>query len=117
MSLGVSALPDSTPPATTFSYLRPVVGNFALVLDRSGSMDSYGRMDRLKQAAVKWIQLKIQDGSYLGIVSFSSDVTTDANMTEITGKITCTTETYRKQTNSHMSSTQYIWVCLDVMGL
>ncbi len=61
---------DETAPNTNFTILRPTYGDFVMVLDRSTSMQDYDRMDRLKQSAVRWIQLDIQEGSWLGITSF-----------------------------------------------
>ncbi len=63
---------DEVAPDPMFTVLRPTYGDFVMVLDRSGSMDlnNNGRLDRLKQAAVRWIQLDIQEGSWLGITSF-----------------------------------------------
>ncbi len=76
-------MPDETAPPTNFTLLRPVMGDFVLVLDTSGSMDEYDRIDRLKQSAVKWIQLDLQQGSYLGIVEFNTETDVQAHMTEI----------------------------------
>ena len=72
------------PPETTFQVLYPdEAGIFVLVLDRSGSMDQYYRMDRLKQSSIRWIQYNVADGTQIGITSFSSDSSADKDLTRI----------------------------------
>merc|ERR1719228_1015526 len=43
-----------------------------MVLDKSGSMGNYNRLDRLKKAASRFIKFDIKDGTPLGVVQFSS---------------------------------------------
>ena len=72
------------PPETTFQVLYPdEAGIFVLVLDRSGSMDQYYRMDRLKQSSIRWIQYNVADGTQIGITSFSSDSSVDKSLTRV----------------------------------
>ena len=72
------------PPETAFQVLYPdEAGRFVLVLDRSGSMDQYYRMDRLKQSSIRWIQYDVADGTQIGITSFSSDSSVDKSLTRV----------------------------------
>ncbi len=75
----VEASVDEVVPDIVFSILSPINGDFVLVLDRSSSMNDNKigtpRMDRLKQACIEWIQLELQDDSFLGITSFRYGVT------------------------------------------
>jgi hypothetical protein len=63
-------LPTETAPDTVFTVVRPSEGRFVLVLDVSGSMDDFDRINRLKQSATRWIRHDITDGTLLGITSF-----------------------------------------------
>ena len=74
--IGVTESTDDTAPPTTFEVLRPELGYFVMVLDRSGSMAIQeepitDRIDRLKQSVARWLKLDVQDGSTVGITSFS----------------------------------------------
>ncbi|KAI9556636.1 hypothetical protein GHT06_016426 [Daphnia sinensis] len=70
---------NNNPPATisnvkpTFNIVRVLNGaRYVLVTDVSGSMDTYDRITRLYDASRRWIKYDITDGTYLGIVKFST---------------------------------------------
>ena len=72
------------PPETKFTILYPESeGRFVLVLDRSGSMDEKQRMTRLKQSSIRWINYEVEDGTKIGIVSFSDSATIGQNLQAI----------------------------------
>nr|XP_034979595.1 calcium-activated chloride channel regulator 1-like [Zootoca vivipara] len=60
------------PPDPTISLLQTRDRVLCLVLDVSGSMDSYNRINRLKQAAEIFLLQIIEAGSWVGIVTFNS---------------------------------------------
>ncbi len=64
-------------PETKFTILKSGLGRFVMVLDRSGSMDGPSgvppvskRINRLKQTAIHWVRLDVQEGSLVGVTSF-----------------------------------------------
>ena len=69
--IDVSSSNEETAPDTTFEILIPQKGYFVMVLDRSASMDDFSRLDRLKQSVSRWLKLDVQEGSFVGITSFS----------------------------------------------
>ncbi|XP_077862869.1 calcium-activated chloride channel regulator 1-like [Saccoglossus kowalevskii] len=71
---------DDTSP--NFIIKRSEVRRVVLVLDTSGSMAG-NRIQRLYQTATYFIDTKIEDGSFVGIVGFSSTAVILAGMTEI----------------------------------
>ncbi|XP_006824532.2 calcium-activated chloride channel regulator 1-like [Saccoglossus kowalevskii] len=70
---------DTTP---NFIIKRSGVRRVVLVLDTSGSMDG-DRIQRLYQSATYFIENRIEDGSFVGIVGFSSYAVILASMTEL----------------------------------
>ncbi|XP_066480669.1 calcium-activated chloride channel regulator 1-like [Tiliqua scincoides] len=68
-----SSSPITTPPpAPTISFLQTQDRVVCLVLDVSGSMGSYDRINRLRQAAELFLVQIIEMGSWVGIVTFQS---------------------------------------------
>ena len=71
-------------PETQFTILYPDDGGrFVLVLDRSGSMESESRMDRLKQSSTRWIEYDVTEGTQIGLTSFSTSASMDKNITKV----------------------------------
>ncbi|XP_069593611.1 calcium-activated chloride channel regulator 4A-like [Ranitomeya imitator] len=75
--------PDLTIPVPTFTLLQYSERVLTLVLDVSGSMDSYNRIERLYQAAEIFIKQIIETGSYVGMVTFSSSSTVRSSLIQI----------------------------------
>ena len=65
---------STIPPPTEFKILRP--GNntrYVLVLDKSTSMKNpkaCPRIDKLKEASIKFVKYDVIDGDQVGVVSF-----------------------------------------------
>ncbi|XP_053101853.1 calcium-activated chloride channel regulator 1-like [Hemicordylus capensis] len=72
------------PPAPTISLLQTRERVLCLVLDVSGSMDSYDRINRLRQAAELFLLQIIEMGSWVGIVTFSSSAIIRTGLQQIT---------------------------------
>ncbi|XP_053101851.1 calcium-activated chloride channel regulator 1-like [Hemicordylus capensis] len=80
-----SSSPLSAPPAApTVSLLQTQDRVLCLVLDVSGSMGSYDRINRLRQAAELFLLQIIETGSWVGIVTFSSSATIKTGLQQIT---------------------------------
>eukprot|EP00058_Branchiostoma_floridae_P014583 XP_002600071.1 hypothetical protein BRAFLDRAFT_79673 [Branchiostoma floridae] len=63
--------PDLSPYAEpNFSVVRSTDRRVVLVLDVSGSMTGQGRMERLRRSVSTYILSTIEDGAWLGIVTF-----------------------------------------------
>ena len=64
----------SAPPETTFRILQPGSSTrYVLILDKSRSMkdpDECRRIDRLKEAAKKFVSYDVPDGDQVGVVAF-----------------------------------------------
>ncbi|XP_015272169.1 PREDICTED: epithelial chloride channel protein-like [Gekko japonicus] len=75
---------SALPPDPTFSLLQTQDRVLCLVLDVSGSMASYNRINRLKQAAEIFIRQIIETGSWVGIVTFNSAATIRTDLQHIT---------------------------------
>lgn len=76
---------SSPPPATIFNIIQPEEsGRFVLVLDRSGSMDDHDRLQRLQQSSTRWLEFDVEEGTKVGIVSFSSSTSEDKSLTAVT---------------------------------
>uniref|UniRef100_A0A8D0DVM5 VWFA domain-containing protein n=1 Tax=Salvator merianae TaxID=96440 RepID=A0A8D0DVM5_SALMN len=71
-------------PDPTISLLHSQDRVVCLVLDVSGSMGSYNRIGRLKQAAEVFIQQIIEKDSWVGIVTFQSSATIKTGLKQIT---------------------------------
>ncbi|KAM9324774.1 uncharacterized protein PAF06_000863 [Gastrophryne carolinensis] len=77
-------LPNSNVPAPTFSLLQYKDRVVTLVLDISGSMGQFNRIDRLYQASEVYIMQIVETGASVGIVVFSSDATITSSLVKIT---------------------------------
>ena len=71
---GLTPMNDQKPPQTEFRILKPGSSTrYALVLDISGSMtnpDKCPKIDRLKEAAKKFVMYDVADGDQVGVVEF-----------------------------------------------
>ncbi|XP_063284155.1 calcium-activated chloride channel regulator 1-like [Pelobates fuscus] len=83
----------STTPLTSTNIPPPVISLLqfkdrvvTLVLDISGSMNGYNRMDRMYQASEMYIMQIIETDSHLGIVVFSSAANIKSELVKITNK-------------------------------
>ncbi|XP_075396331.1 calcium-activated chloride channel regulator 4-like [Tenrec ecaudatus] len=79
----------TTPNATSlqppiFSLLKITERIMCLVLDKSGSMSSAFRLDRLNQAGKYFLLQIIEEGSWVAIVPFDSGATVVSELTQIT---------------------------------
>lgn len=75
---------------TTIVYSDPVFevkkaskADIVLVIDVSGSMDSYSRIDNAARAAKNFVD-RTEQGSYVAVVSFDDTAATEIGLTEIT---------------------------------
>ncbi|XP_042318342.1 calcium-activated chloride channel regulator 1-like [Sceloporus undulatus] len=76
---------SAPPPQPTISLLQAQERVLCLVLDVSGSMNGFNRIDRLRQAAELFILQIIETGSWVGIVTFNNRASTEAGLQHITG--------------------------------
>lgn len=61
---------------------QPETSDVVLVIDTSGSMARYGRMDKAKEAAKKFVdELLPSEATHIGVVSFGSDIHYMARLT------------------------------------
>ncbi|KAF5923588.1 hypothetical protein HPG69_010983 [Diceros bicornis minor] len=72
------------PPHPTFSLLKSKQRVVCLVLDKSGSMNTYDRLLQMNQAAELFLIQIIEKGSLVGMVTFDSFAEIRNNLTEIT---------------------------------
>nr|XP_060628644.1 calcium-activated chloride channel regulator 1-like [Anolis sagrei ordinatus] len=80
-----SSSPINSPPsAPAISLLQTHDRVVCLVLDVSGSMASYNRINRLKQAAELFLLQIIEMGSWVGIVTFHSIALRQTGLRQIT---------------------------------
>jgi Mg-chelatase subunit ChlD len=82
---------------TTIAYSDPVFevkkvskADIVLVIDVSGSMDSYSRIDNAARAAKNFVDRAEQD-SYVAVVKFDSTASTEIGLTKITDDASRTT--------------------------
>ncbi|XP_034635264.1 calcium-activated chloride channel regulator 1-like [Trachemys scripta elegans] len=79
-----SPINSASPPfETSFSLLQTKDRVVCLVLDVSGSMGSYNRINRLYQAAEIFLLQIIEMGSWVGIVTFESTAQITCNLRQI----------------------------------
>ncbi|XP_075038532.1 calcium-activated chloride channel regulator 1-like [Mixophyes fleayi] len=76
-------LPDTNIPPPNFVLLQYKDRVVTLVLDVSGSMGGFDRISRMYQASEVYIMQIVESGSYVGIVTFSSDATVMTNLVKI----------------------------------
>ena len=65
---------EGTPPDTTFKIVTPATPRFVFVLDVSGSMAQFDKLNRLKQSAGNWLLYDVRNGTDVGIVTFRYQV-------------------------------------------
>ncbi|XP_021052282.1 calcium-activated chloride channel regulator 4A isoform X2 [Mus pahari] len=83
-----NSIPMETPPAPPFfSLLRISERIVCLVLDVSGSMSTYDRLNRMNQAAKYFLSQIIENKSWVGMVHFSSQATIMHELIQITSDI------------------------------
>ncbi|KAM3915157.1 calcium-activated chloride channel regulator 1-like isoform 1-T2 [Leptodactylus fuscus] len=70
-------------PDPTISMLQYMDRVVTLVLDISGSMNGFDRISRLYQASEVYIMQIVESGSFVGIVTFSSDATITSRLVKI----------------------------------
>ncbi|XP_075040146.1 calcium-activated chloride channel regulator 1-like [Mixophyes fleayi] len=75
--------PGFSVPVPTFTLLKSSERVLTLVLDVSGSMGGYNRIQRLYQAAEVFIMQVIETNSYAGIVLFSSAASVASSLIQI----------------------------------
>ncbi|XP_072166795.1 calcium-activated chloride channel regulator 1-like [Diadema setosum] len=68
-------------PEPSFTILQQNIRRVVLVLDTSGSMGSFNRIDKLIQSSAIFIRHYIPAGSHLGIVTFETNATIEADLT------------------------------------
>uniref|UniRef100_A0A8C4PP70 VWFA domain-containing protein n=1 Tax=Equus asinus TaxID=9793 RepID=A0A8C4PP70_EQUAS len=71
------------PPPPVFSLLKISQRIVCLVLDKSGSMASFNRLNRMNQAAKHFLLQTIENGSWVGMVHFDSTALVISNLTQI----------------------------------
>eukprot|EP00079_Xenopus_tropicalis_P024857 XP_012817909.1 PREDICTED: epithelial chloride channel protein-like [Xenopus tropicalis] len=74
---------DSNIPVPSFSLLQSSDRVVTLVLDVSGSMASGGRIERLYQAAEVFLMQIVEEGSYVGILTFSTSISLLSNLVQV----------------------------------
>ncbi|KAE8610703.1 hypothetical protein XENTR_v10012210 [Xenopus tropicalis] len=83
-------LKDSNIPAPVISLLQYKDRVVSLVLDISGSMTNANRITRLYQASEVYIMQIVEQGAYVGIVTFS-------NVAEIKSQLVKITDTFQRE--------------------
>ncbi|XP_021513706.1 calcium-activated chloride channel regulator 1 [Meriones unguiculatus] len=73
------------PPAPTFSLLQAGQRIVCLVLDKSGSMTADNRLHRLNQASKLFLLQTVEQGSWVGLVTFDSAAYIQSELTQIKG--------------------------------
>ncbi|KAH0618443.1 hypothetical protein JD844_017651 [Phrynosoma platyrhinos] len=92
-----SSSPRSAPsPDPIISLLQMQERVVCLVLDVSGSMNGYNRIVRLKQAAETFLIQIIENGSWVGIVTFNNAATTKTGLKQIVS------DSVRKTLNAYL---------------
>ncbi|XP_043859045.1 calcium-activated chloride channel regulator 1-like [Dromiciops gliroides] len=74
---------DAQPPKPSFSLKQIRERILCLVLDKSGSMGSDDRLNRLKQAATLFLLQIIEKGSWVGMVTFDDTASVQSELVQI----------------------------------
>ncbi|XP_067323156.1 calcium-activated chloride channel regulator 1-like [Anolis sagrei] len=74
---------DAPPPDPTIHLMKMQERTVCLVLDTSGRMEKVNRLGRLNQAAKLFLLQIIESGSWVGIVTFSSEAATKSVLQKI----------------------------------
>ncbi|XP_006093990.1 calcium-activated chloride channel regulator 4 [Myotis lucifugus] len=72
-----------SPPSPVFSLLRIRDRILCLVLDKSGSMGGYNRLNRMNQAAKYFLLQAVQNGTWVGMVHFDSTANIKSKLIQI----------------------------------
>ncbi|KAE8610706.1 hypothetical protein XENTR_v10012212 [Xenopus tropicalis] len=102
---------DSNIPAVpSFSLLQSSDRVVTLVLDVSGSMASGGRIERLYQAAEVFLMQIVEEGSYVGILTFSTSISVLSKLVQVIEN------TQRKQLKSFLPTNAFggTDICLGI---
>ncbi|XP_003260064.2 calcium-activated chloride channel regulator 4 isoform X1 [Nomascus leucogenys] len=73
------------PPPPVFSLLKISQRIVCLVLDKSGSMGGYDRLNRMNQAAKHFLLQTVENGSWVGMVHFDTTATIVNKLIQIKG--------------------------------
>ncbi|XP_003478843.2 calcium-activated chloride channel regulator 1 [Cavia porcellus] len=73
----------TNPPKPTFSLLQIAQRVVCLVLDKSGSMASDNRLDRMNQAAKFFLLQTVEDRSWVGLVTFDGSAQVRSELVQI----------------------------------
>ncbi|XP_006169767.1 calcium-activated chloride channel regulator 4 [Tupaia chinensis] len=76
---------EAPPPPTTFSLLKISPRIVCLVLDKSGSMSSDNRLNRMNQAGKFFLLNIVENGSWAGMVHFDSSASVASELIQIVG--------------------------------
>eukprot|EP00069_Balaena_mysticetus_P003094 bmy_16487T0 len=71
------------PPPPVFSLLKIRERIVCLVLDKSGSMGNFNRLNRMNQAAKHFLLQTVENGSWVGMVHFESTAYIKSNLIQI----------------------------------
>ncbi|XP_036112336.1 calcium-activated chloride channel regulator 4 isoform X1 [Molossus molossus] len=74
---------EKSPPPPAFSLLRIRERIVCLVLDKSGSMGDYNRLNRMNQAAKLFLLQTIENGTWVGMVHFDSNAIVKSGLIQI----------------------------------
>lgn len=74
-----------SPPSPVFSLLQIRERIVCLVLDKSGSMSTSDRLNRMNQAAKHFLLQTIENGSWVGMVHFDSTAKVQSKLIQISG--------------------------------
>lgn len=74
---------ETSPPPPVFSLLRIRERIVCLVLDKSGSMGDYNRLNRMNQAAKLFLLQTIENGTWVGMVHFDSTAVIKSGLIQI----------------------------------
>ncbi|XP_070261609.1 calcium-activated chloride channel regulator 4-like [Myotis yumanensis] len=72
-----------SPPSPVFSLLRIRDRILCLVLDKSGSMGGYNRLNRMNQAAKYFLLQVVENGTWVGMVHFDSTANIKSKLIQI----------------------------------
>ncbi|XP_010634986.1 calcium-activated chloride channel regulator 1 [Fukomys damarensis] len=77
----------TNPPNPTFSLLQIGQRIVCLVLDKSGSMANDDRLNRMNQAGKLFLLQTVEDGSWVGMVTFDSRAQVQSELRQITSGV------------------------------
>ncbi|XP_058159206.1 calcium-activated chloride channel regulator 4 [Dasypus novemcinctus] len=74
---------EAPPPSPVFSLLKISQRIVCLVLDKSGSMDGFNRLNRMNQAAKHFLLQTVENGSWVGMVHFDGSASIKSKLIQI----------------------------------